>query len=261
MGRGRAGAVGDLRERRPLRTGFQRRLFHGVVSRPARQPPPLFDQPHRRRFPSTLNPQLSTIELFRLHLRLLGLRGAGGRENDEPRSLEKISRMGPAQFRVERPRPGGARFHLRRRVRLAAAAGEERARVRRGGARPADVLAIEGARHFPRGKRLRKTGGGRAAAGQAGRSFVRLDERDGLAAGEISRGRGKGNSLIGAENIATASCPATAGFSHQPRRTGVFENGVVEDRIAFGPASAFKSPAADIFYSTPYPSSRNRWSL
>ena len=185
----------------------------------------------------------------------------GGRENDEPGSLEKISRMGPAQFRAKRPRPGGARFHLRRRFRLAAAAGEERARVRRGGARPADVFAIEGTRHVPRGKRLRQTRHRRATGHQAGRSFVCLDECDGLAAGEISRGRGNSGSRREAENFAAALRPATAGFSHQPRRTGVFENGMVEDRVAFGPASAFKSPAANIFYSTPYPSSRNRWSL
>ena len=184
--------------------------------------------------------------MFRLHLRLLGLRGAGGRENDEPRSLEKISRMGPAQFRAERPRPGGARFHLRRRVRLAAAAGEEGAHVRRGGARPADVFAIEGTRRVPRGKRFRKTGGGRAAAGQAGRSFVRLDERGGLAAGEISGGRGKGDLLIAAENFAAASCPATAGFPHQSRRTGIFEDGVVEDWVAIGTASKSSALLSEI---------------
>ena len=72
---------------------------------------------------------LRTSELFRLHLRFLGLCGQGGRADDEPRSLEKISRMGPAQLRAERPRPGGARFHLRRHVRLAAAAGKKRPRV------------------------------------------------------------------------------------------------------------------------------------
>ena len=96
---------------------------------------------------------------------------------------------------------------------------------------------------------------------QAGRNFVCLDECGGLAAGGISRGRGNGGSRREAENFAAALRPATAGFPHQPRRTGVFENGMVEDRVAFGPASAFKSPAANIFYSTPYPSSRNRWSL
>jgi hypothetical protein len=34
--------------------------------------------------------------------------------------------------------------------------------------------------------------------------------------------------------FATASCPATAGFSHQPRRAGVFENGVAEDWVTTG---------------------------
>src|SRR5882724_7233983 len=135
--------------------------------------------------------------------------------------------MGQTQLHAERPRPGGARFHLRRYVRLAAAAGEERPRVRRRGARPADVFAIEGAWRVPRGKRLRQTRRRRAAAGEAGRNFVRLDERGGLAAGKFSRGRGHGGSHGEAKNPATALRPATAGFSHQPRRTGVFENGVV----------------------------------
>ena len=64
---------------------------------------------------------------------------------------------------------------------------------------------------------------------QAGRCVARLDERGGLAAGKFSRGRGRGGSRREAENPATALRPATAGFSHQPRRTGVFENGVDED--------------------------------
>ena len=182
-------------------------------------------------FPQLPICRLPTPKLFRLHLRLFRLRGQGGRADDEPRPLEKISRMGTAQLRAERPRPGGARFHLRRHVRLAAAAGEERPRVRRRGARPADVFAIEGAWHVPRGKRLRQTRRRRAAAGEAGRNFVRLDERGGLAAGKFSRGRGRGGSRREAENSATALRPATAGFSHQPRRTGVFENGVVANWI------------------------------
>ena len=58
----------------------------------------------------TLDSGLWTFELFRLHLRLLRLRGKGRRADDEPRSLEKISRMGPAQFRVERLDPAAHDF-------------------------------------------------------------------------------------------------------------------------------------------------------
>ena len=56
----------------------------------------------------------------------------------------------------------------------------------------------------------------------------------GLAAGRISCGCGSGHSRRAAENPATALRPAAAGFPRQPRRTGVFENGVVENRVAVG---------------------------
>jgi hypothetical protein len=66
---------------------------------------------------------------------------------------------------------------------------------------------------------------------EVGRDFIHIDERGGLAAGKFSRGRGRGSSRREAENSATALRPAAAGFSRQPRRTGVFENGVVEDWV------------------------------
>ena len=64
-----------------------------------------------------------------------------------------------------------------------------------------------------------------------GGTFVRLDECGGLAVGKYSRGRGGGSSRRKAEKPVTALRPATAGFARQPRRTGVFENGVVENRM------------------------------
>ena len=108
-------------------------------------------------FPS--DSQLPDFELLNCFAYTCGFSVARPRRraDHQPRPLEKISRMGQTQLRVERPRPGGARFHLRRHVRLAAAAGEKRPRVRRHGARSADVLAVEGTRHVPRREGLRQT--------------------------------------------------------------------------------------------------------
>jgi hypothetical protein len=172
------------------------------------------------------NSATGNFEHLRLHLRLFRVRGQGGRADDQPRSLEKIPGMGPAQFRAERPRPGGARFHLRRHVRLAAAAGETGPRVRRRGARSADVFAVEGKRHVPRGKKLRQLVTAALPVLKPGGVSVRLDERGGPAAGEILADIETAVARRKAENPATALRSAAAGFSHQPRRAGVFENGV-----------------------------------
>ena len=56
---------------------------------------------------------------------------------------------------------------------------------------------------------------------------------------EISRGRGKGDPLSGAENFA-AALSRNRRISHQPRRAGVFENGMAKDWVGLGPASAFQ---------------------
>ena len=85
--------------------------------------------------------------------------------------------MGQAQLRAQRPRPGGARFYFWRRVRLAAAAGQERPRVRRHRARPPDVLAVEGERRVPCGKKLWRPRSRRAARLETRRNFIGLDER------------------------------------------------------------------------------------
>ncbi len=43
------------------------------------------------------------------------------------------------------------------------------------------------------------------------------------------------------ENSATTLRPATSGFSHQPRRTGLFENGMVEDWLNLAARFALES--------------------
>jgi len=51
------------------------------------------------------------------------------------------------------------------------------------------------------------------------------DERGGLAAGEISRGRGKGDSLSAAEILQRHHVPQPPDFPISRARAGVFENG------------------------------------
>jgi len=155
------------------------------VSGPARQPPPFFDRPHRSGFHAaqTQIPD-ARPEILNTFAYTCGFPCArrGWRPDDEPRPLEEISRMGPAQFYVEQPRPRRT-IHLRRRVRLAATAGEKRARV--------DVVALDPPTFshqrntaFSARKRLRNAV--TAALRWSGRAeFCSPRQMRGLAAGEI----------------------------------------------------------------------------
>src|ERR1051325_9362210 len=115
---------------------------------------------------------------------------------------------------------------------------EEKPRVRRGVARPADFFAIKGTRRVSRGEGLRQTREQRAARAQTRRRVVCLDERGGLAAGKISCGGRKGNPGRAAEDFTTSLRRATAGLSSEPGRAGAFENGLAARAVESGATSA-----------------------
>ena len=98
------------REWRAIRAEFCGGLFDRFVSRSAGEPPPPAGEPRCGRFSafSRRRGRRGGAEHLCLHLRFFRLRGEGRRARHQPGSLQKISRVGPAQFRAERAGPGGA---------------------------------------------------------------------------------------------------------------------------------------------------------
>ena len=205
---------------------FQEGYSVGLFFGPAGQPPASAHRPDQPRWPVGRWPG-GNLELFRLHLRLFRLRGPGRRAHDQPRPVKKISRMGPAQLRAQWPGPGGARLHLWRRVRLAAAAREKGPDVRDGGAGPADVFAIARAWGLPSGEEFWRTGRRCVAGAQAGRCAAGIHQRRRLAAAEICRIFGIGCARRETGNWEFMLCTPATGFSDYPGGRGIFEDGMV----------------------------------
>ena len=153
---GNARAAGNHHPRK--RIDFALRLddagIAGTFSGSAGQSPPPSDPAHRGGFS---NPRRAgSPQHVCLHLWIFRLRRRRRRACDQPGPLEKLSRLGPAQFRAQLHRRLAPRFYFWRRLRLAAAIDKEKAPVRRHHSRSAHLFALQGGRRVS--KRKRTTG-------------------------------------------------------------------------------------------------------
>jgi len=172
-----------LRERPSIRAGFHEGYSTGLL---------LDQRDNRRRFLTghiaadfdfgLWTPELWTFELFRLHLRLFGLRRRAGAKTTSLDRLKRYLEWGRRNC-VERPRPGDARFHSMA-TRSTGCGGWRKK------GRSFDAVALNRRRFQSKEHGVFRAGkitgnGGRAAAVMP--EFCSLDERGRTGAGEISR--------------------------------------------------------------------------